>query len=229
MLDVGCGTGTVGDVARARVGPGALIAAVDVSLPMVHRAALAGAGLGVVATALHLPFHAGSFDVVTASLVLSHLPYEQALLEIVRVLKPGGKVGVTAWAQGGSRDSPASKAWVSLAKSLLGREALDQALRRVAPHEDRLGDGAQLTAALCGANLQDVQIQVREYQIAIPLSDYLEMYDVFTLGRFLRFALGSSRWPEFRRQAEEKLRAVCGERVEYTGRYHLAVGAKRES
>src|SRR5262245_5159679 len=67
-LDLGCGTGAVAGAARARVGPSGLIAALDVSLPMVRWAARAGAGLGVVATALRLPFRAGSFDAVSASL-----------------------------------------------------------------------------------------------------------------------------------------------------------------
>jgi SAM-dependent methyltransferase len=173
----------------------------------------------------------GTVVLDAASLVLSHLDsHGQAILEMVRVLKPGGKVGVTAWAQGGSRGSPASAAWVSLAESVVGREALQTALGRVAPHEDRFGDAAELSAALGdAANLDDVRVEVREYRIVMPLSDYLEMFDVFTLGRFMRASLGSLRWQEFRREAEEKVRAACGERIEYTTRYHVAVARKRSS
>ena len=49
------------------------------------------------ADARNLPFKDGTFDVVVSSLVIHHVPKDEtnkALLEIVRVLKPGGRVAM---------------------------------------------------------------------------------------------------------------------------------------
>jgi len=49
-----------------------------------------------VADALHLPFADESFDVIVCSEVLEHIPdYAQALREITRILKPGGKLAIS--------------------------------------------------------------------------------------------------------------------------------------
>ena len=230
VLDIGCGSGAAAVAAKAQTGPTGLVVALDLSLAMVRSAAVAGVGLPVVGTATCLPFDAESFDAVTANLVLSHLDaYDHALREMVRVLKPGGRVGVTTWAQGGSGRSPASQVWLELAKSFVGRNALDEAFRRVLPNEGRLSEAAELSAGLGVAGVQNVQVQQREYRIAMRVSDYLEMYDIFAYGRFLQATLGRSRWREFRDQAERMIRDVCGERIEYAGRYHLALGDKPRS
>lgn len=230
VLDIGCGTGAAGCAARSRLGSRGYVVALDLSLPMLRFAEVAGGGLPVVGTATCLPFDTGCFDAVMANLVLSHLDsYDEALREMVRVLKPGGQVGVTAWAQGGSGRSPASKVWLDLAQSLVDRNAFDEALRRVLPNEGRLSEAEELSAAMRVAGVQDVQVQQREYRVAMPVSDYLDMYDIFAYGRFLQATLGRSRWREFRDQAERMVRAACGERIEYTGCYHLALGDKPRS
>lgn len=49
-----------------------------------------------VGNALSLPFVDGTFDVVVCSEVLEHIPdYKQAVKEITRILKPGGKLAVS--------------------------------------------------------------------------------------------------------------------------------------
>ena len=52
--------------------------------------------LPTVGNALLLPFVDGTFDVVVCSEVLEHIPdYKQAVKEITRILKPGGKLAVS--------------------------------------------------------------------------------------------------------------------------------------
>jgi SAM-dependent methyltransferase len=87
LLDVGCGAGTILQAAR-RAGWAA--EGIEVSRPAVEHVRAAGfkAFHGELAAA-HYP--AGSFDVVTASEVLEHLPDPQPMLvEIARILRPGG-------------------------------------------------------------------------------------------------------------------------------------------
>src|SRR5215510_4055730 len=70
VLDIGCGTGDVGCAARLRLGSRGYVVALDLSLPMLRSAEVAGGGRPVVGTATCLPFDVGCFDAVTANLVL---------------------------------------------------------------------------------------------------------------------------------------------------------------
>lgn len=55
-----------------------------------------GSAQTVVGNALELPYPDGTFDVVIASEILEHVPEDDAAIaELVRVLKPGGKLAVT--------------------------------------------------------------------------------------------------------------------------------------
>jgi len=98
VLDVGCGTGTVALALAARV-PAATVIGIDGSPEMIEvaQAKAKSSATAVefrVAVIESLPFADDSFDVVTSSLMLHHLPVElkrAGLAEVRRVLKPGGR------------------------------------------------------------------------------------------------------------------------------------------
>ena len=102
VLDVGCGSGAVTRAIAQRVGSRGLAVGLDPSpeLLAVARELTHEAGLGDRAEfregdALSLPFPDRSFDVVLCVTVLSHVPSgEAAIPELVRVLRPGGRLGV---------------------------------------------------------------------------------------------------------------------------------------
>jgi SAM-dependent methyltransferase len=106
VLDLGCGFGRHAFEAYRR---GAHVVAVDRSADEVREVtamfrAMAAAGeaspdqeaVAIRGDLLALPFPDASFDVVMASEVLEHIPPdEQAIAEIARVVRPGGRVAVT--------------------------------------------------------------------------------------------------------------------------------------
>ncbi len=99
VLEVGCGTGfftlnlkQAGVIGKAHV--------TDISAGMVEAVRRNAAGLGFavegnVADAERLPYADGSFDLVVGHAVLHHIPdVERALAEMLRVLRPGGRLVV---------------------------------------------------------------------------------------------------------------------------------------
>jgi SAM-dependent methyltransferase len=102
LLDVGCGTGTLAIAAAALVGAAGRVAGIDPAPRQIARArskarragVSVGFRMGVIEA---LPFSEGSFDVVTSTLVMHHLPEDlkrQGLAEMARVLKAGGRLVV---------------------------------------------------------------------------------------------------------------------------------------
>lgn len=100
VLDVGCGTGGVTIPAKFRVGKNGTVAGVDPAPEMIAiaRRKAKRAGLEIdfrVGVIESLPFPDGTFDAVTSSLMMHHLPQHvqvKGLAEIQRVLKPGGRL-----------------------------------------------------------------------------------------------------------------------------------------
>ncbi len=99
ILDVGCGTGTLGSM-LAQCGISDHVVGLDMTIKMcdLARQKAQHIGLGeklnfLAGDSEHLPFNAGSFDIVTCSNSFHHYPAKPIVLEqFYRVLKPGGKL-----------------------------------------------------------------------------------------------------------------------------------------
>lgn len=97
VLDVGTGTGTAAVAACER---GAKVTAVDAEPGMAALAASAAPEADVRLAALPgLPFIDDAFDAVVGNFVLNHVGRpREALRELRRVTRPGGRIAVTIWA-----------------------------------------------------------------------------------------------------------------------------------
>lgn len=133
LLDVGCGTGTLAIALKPRVGTGE-VHGIDASPEMIEvakeKAAKDGSDVDFqVALIEAIPFPDESFDLVTSSLMLHHLPDDlkrKGLAEIRRVLKPGGRfVAMDFAAQG--------HGLVSHVLSIVGQVRGDRTIDKLAP------------------------------------------------------------------------------------------------
>jgi SAM-dependent methyltransferase len=104
VLDVAAGTG---NAAIAAALAGASVVASDLTPELFGAGRARAAALGVDVTwreadAEALPFGDGEFDVVLSSIGVMFAPHHQAAAdELVRVCRPGGKIGLLNWSPGG--------------------------------------------------------------------------------------------------------------------------------
>lgn len=159
VLDVACGRGAVLVPAADRAGDSGRVVGVDLSPEMIHRArdALSRARLGAaelrVMDAEHLEFSDGLFDVVLCSFGVFFFPEpEQAASEFLRVLAPGGTVGLSSWAGDDER-------W-SWEQELLGGVNVER--RAVSC---TFAESADLESLLGGAGFEAVRAQLEHRDI----------------------------------------------------------------
>lgn len=108
VLDLGCGTGSVALLAAQR---GACVIAVDPARRLLDVTGASAAGLGLTVDVRQgavpgLPVADESQDVVLSNfaLIFSHDP-AAAFVDVARVLRPGGRLGFTAWLPGSAIDA----------------------------------------------------------------------------------------------------------------------------
>lgn len=111
VLDLGCNTGYGSKIIKAS---GARVTGVDVSPEAIDIAKKKYSPLGIEFLCVDgrsLPFADQSFDIVTSFQVVEHIiDYDRFFLEIMRVLRPGGKVIFTT-PNGPLRLHPGTKPW----------------------------------------------------------------------------------------------------------------------
>lgn len=117
VLDVGCGTGTLAIEVQPRVGATGRVFGIDPGTQQIARARSKAARLGLpidfqIGVIEQLPFPDQTFDVVLSTIMMHHLPdglKRQGLAEIVRVLKPGGRVVIADFTRPHERHSQAER------------------------------------------------------------------------------------------------------------------------
>jgi ubiquinone/menaquinone biosynthesis C-methylase UbiE len=111
VLDVGCGGGYLARLLAAAVAPDGRVTGLDTSAPAIgyaRRRAPANCSFAVgAAQDLDLPDR--SFDVVTSTLAVHHIPgavRQDAFGQMYRVLRPGGTLLIADFQPSGRRHSP---------------------------------------------------------------------------------------------------------------------------
>ena len=153
VLDVACGTGVLARTALSRVGPAGTVVGLDPGRGMLAVAERIAPSVDwQLGTAEALPFPDDSFDRVVSQFgLMFFVDRAGALHEMLRVLKPGGRLAVAVW---DSLDNqPSYSLEVELLQRMIGQAGAD-ALR--APFN--LGDRGDLADLFESAGLGSPEI-----------------------------------------------------------------------
>ena len=167
VLDVACGTGFAARAAAAAAGDGARIEGTDINPAMIAQASAIAQDTGVdihwrEASALDLPYDDREFDAVICQQGIQFFPEPTAAIrEMARVLRLGGRLGLTAWApaQGVS--------FLHLEADMLAR-VLGEPMPPFSIGEE------QLAGWLADAGLANASIELVEVAVDLPpVQDYV--------------------------------------------------------
>lgn len=225
LLDVGAGTGAVASAVGDRQ-DGVAIVGCDLSGPMLEQGRRRIPGFrAVIADATSLPFRDGSFDLVTANCVLSHVSdFRQALAETLRVLRRQGRLAVSSW---GPASDPYTAAWEKMVATALGEHDVTRATEVVTPWASHFSKPDRLRIELLEAGFTNVRTETIEMRIRCRLNEYLAERELGAAGRFGREALGRSQWFTFVERAERQFRRRFGDRLAYVRPLIVAIAATR--
>ena len=172
-VDVGCGNGAFTELIVDRCAP-AGIAGIDPSEGQLtyarqrHKAAVAEFSQG---DAMALPYSDASFDAAVMALVIFFVPDPpRGVLEMLRVVRPGGLVAAYAWDMMGGG--------FPLEPVLAEMRAMDIATIR--PPSSQVSRTEALREVWTTAGLQDVQ--TREIEVQRSFVDFDEFWKFSTLG-----------------------------------------------
>lgn len=202
VLDVGTGTGVAAEAAATA---GAWVVGVDRSHGMVAVGSRARPQLRLLtAEAIDLPFSVGAFDTVVSNFVLAQFTKAETVLhDLVRVIRPGGTLAVSVWAD---RLDELQRAWTDLALQVVPKDLLTDAMKRAQPGRDRFADKDHLQQTLARAGFDRIRVEPRRYRFTYGLDEYVDGLGTFSTGRFVRSMLGEAGWTSFLERAKATFR-----------------------
>jgi SAM-dependent methyltransferase len=204
VLDVACGTGVLAQTAAERVGLSGSVVGLDINEGMLAVAQRKSPDIEWRhGQAESMPFPNHCFDAVISQFGLMFFEDRRAAVwEMVRVLRPGGRLSVAVWDS--LDNTPGYASVTSLLQRLFGDEAAD-ALR--APYV--LGDIQVLRSLFSGVGLSDVSIETHQGTARFLSLDSWMYTDV--KGWTLADVLDDDQFDLLREEAEQELQPFVGQ------------------
>ena len=175
ILDIAAGTGDQSRLAARLVGPEGSVLATDISREMLAMAARRAEQEGLsnmttrVMNAEQLDLPENRYDAVISRFGLMLIPnHQQALAEIQRVLKPGGRLTALVWSK------PEHNPLFTLDEAILAKWLATEEAKEPQADVFSLADAALFASRLKQAGFQEVQVQV------IPLTLHFPSLEVLT-------------------------------------------------
>lgn len=214
-LDLGCGRGHVLFPLAEAVGPTGRVVATDLSPRMVELCAAEAASRGLEHVAVAVgdagepAFEPGSFDVVTAGMVMFFVPDPRAALRNVAcVLRPGGRFAMSSF---GPSDAKFAQTMAILYRHRLGEPWEDNPDR---PFDTPLS----IAELVAGAGFGDVAIEEVEHEIVFSDAEHYWAWVGSHGGRIMIDEVGLERLPA----AKDEVFAMLAEHADAAGglRHH---------
>jgi ubiquinone/menaquinone biosynthesis C-methylase UbiE len=209
VLDVGCGTGVLARAAADRVAAEGQVTGLDRNAGMLAVARRLRPQIDWrQGDATRLPFPDGSYDVVVSQFALMYFPHRiAALREMVRVLRPGGRLAVAVW---GPYDRATSYvALTEITRRRCGRTAADVL---TAPFV--LGDEDELADLLKSAGIEEAVVELREGTVTYPTIEAFVETEV--KGSPLEALLDEESYRGLVREAQQELQRYSADGGEVT-------------
>jgi ubiquinone/menaquinone biosynthesis C-methylase UbiE len=209
VLDVGGGSGEPALTAVARVGPGGYVLSTDIATNLVRLATENARKRGLNADQFearvmdgeHLELPDASFDAVLSRLGLIYFPDRpQALAEIHRVLKPGGRIALASFT------TPAANPFFAIPITIVRRRAQLPAPAAGSPGPFSMGSRDVMEGALRQAGFGGVETRVVAAPLRFAAADECLRFEQESFGALHEMLAGVSEaeraatWEEIRQE-----------------------------
>ena len=221
VLDVACGTGALAREALKRVKPGGSVAGVDRDEEML--AVARGVALEIdwrLGVAEALPFDDDHFDAVVSQFGLMFFDDRiTGLREMLRVLRPGGRLAVAVW--GALERTPGYADFTALLERVFGDWASSELKGPFA-----LGDPDVLSSLFAEAGIAGATVNTLHGMARFPSISSWVRTDL--KGWVLSGTITEEQYEAFEREAESELRhhAISDGSVEFAAPAHVVTASK---
>jgi SAM-dependent methyltransferase len=209
VLDVGCGTGVLARAAGDRVSTDGQVTGLDLNEGMLSVARRLRPEIDWrQGDATNLPFADQSFNVVVSQFALMYFPDRTtALKEMVRVLRPGGRLAIAVW-------GPFERATGYVILTEIAQRRCGQAAADVLTAPFALGDEDKVVDLFNAAGISEVVVELRDGTITFPTIETFIETEV--KGSPLEALLDEESYQGLMREAQDELQQFRADGGEVT-------------